>query len=294
MYMENNTNNRKKKEEWTKPVSKKFYDGLRDHVINCLGEMGYKTSWHYPVMRDVDDYLAYGTKPSCYVEEIERIVFIMVRRDIDKAVERSAAARRRAQERKARKEALEKAESFGEAGSFGDYESTGSTGSSANEGKELKGLKIEDATADSMKRADSMLQADAAMAADVTEEAMVFEKADAAGVTEGGSVEQALDFCGSENGSAADGVGKECTVDERAPKGDLVGELDLVADGNSSRKLGDAHVGVGSQAAVKVKVGCLPFHRSAQSKNDLPDLPGSDSLDKGVDLKLVRTYTVHR
>lgn len=269
--MENNTNNRKKKEEWTKPVSKKFYDGLRDHVINCLGEMGYKTSWHYPVMRDVDNYLAYGTKPSCYVEEIERIVFIMVRRDIDKAVERSAAARRRAQERKARKEALEKAGSFGEAGSFGDYESTGSSGSSAKEGKE-----------------------DAAMAADVTEEAMVFEKADAAGVTEGGSVEQALDFCGSENGSAADGVGKECAVDERTAKGDLVGELDLVADGNSSRKLGDAHVGVGSQAAVKVEVGGLPFHRGAQSKNDLPDLSGSDSLDKGVDLKLVRTYTVHR
>lgn len=263
MYMENNTNNRKKKEEWTKPVSKKFYDGLRDHVINCLGEMGYKTSWHYPVMRDVDNYLAYGTKPSCYVEEIERIVFIMVRRDIDKAVERSAAARRRAQERKARKEALEKAGSFGEAGSFGDYESTGSTGSSessANDGKELKGL----------------------------------EKADATDVPEGGSVEQALDFCGSEKGSAADGVRKECAVDERASKGDLVGELDLVADRNSSRKLGDAHVGVGSQAAVKVEVGGLPFHRGTQSKNDLPDLSGSDSLDKRVDLKLVRTYTVHR
>ena len=95
---------KKGKEKWDKPVSKKYYEGLKELVVDCLEEMGEKRGWIYNVMMYVDDYLKSGDRPSSMANPLVRNVFIMIRRDIDKAVARSSAARRRATERKKLKE----------------------------------------------------------------------------------------------------------------------------------------------------------------------------------------------
>lgn len=90
----------KRKQEWNKPVSQKFYAGIQEFIIQCLDEMKLKRGWLEHVMTIIDNYLDDGSRPSFYVEPLVRNMFIMMRRDIDRAVSRSAMARRRAAERR--------------------------------------------------------------------------------------------------------------------------------------------------------------------------------------------------
>ena len=203
-------NTAKKKEQWTKPVSRKFYDEMIEHVAKCVHSVRYKSVLGN-IIDILNNYIDTGSKAFGCTTVVEPIVVMLMERDIDKAKERSARARRQAAERKLRIEAERKAK------------------------------------------------------------------------------EEALAAA-----SAPDGVGEESAVEQGTAEGDLVGVLDLVADGNTARKLGDAHVGVRSEATVEVEVGGLPFHRCAQSQNHLADLSGGDAPDKGVDLKLVGSDTVHR
>lgn len=199
-------NSRKKREEWTKPVSRKFYDGLKTHIAECLKEMRECSGWLNTIMGHVDRYLDKGTKPSfssIYINPIEIHIFTFIRRDIDIAMRRSAMARERAARRRAAREA---------------------------------------------------------------------EKAT----------------------SAPDRIGKESAVEQRATESDLVGILDLVADGNTAGKLSDAHTVIGSQPAVKIEIGGLPLHGRTESQNYFTDLTGSHAIDKRVNLQLIGTDTVHR
>lgn len=211
-------NTAKKKEQWTKPVSRKFYDEMIEHVAKCVHSVRYKSVLGN-IIDILNNYIDTGSKAFGCTTVVEPIVVMLMERDIDKAKERSARARRQAAERKLRIEAEKKAK----------------------------------------EEAERKAKEEALAAA-----------------------------------SAPDGVGEESAVEQGTAEGDLVGVLDLVADGNTARKLGDAHVGVGSEAPVKVEVGGLPLHRCAQGQNDLMDLSGGDAPDKGVDLKLVGSDSVHR
>lgn len=204
-------NTAKKREQWTKPVSRKFYEKIRGHVAECAKRLGFG-----PVIPNlfkiIDIFI--GNGPKCYFTSsmVEKVIAVMIESDIEEAKKRSADARRRAAERKIRKEA------------------------------------------EKIARKEAVRTP----------------------------------------ASAPDGVGEESAVEQGTAESDLVGVLDLISDGNPARELGDAHVGVGSKAAVEVEVGGLPLHRCAQGQNDLADLSGGDALNKGVDLKLVGSDTVHR
>lgn len=221
--MENNAA-KKKKEEWTKPVSQKFYTELGIHVSNCLREMGVTDGWKCRVMAHVDRYLANGTRPSPYVEELEFNMFIMLRRDIDKAMERSAMGRRRAAERRAIREA-EKAKQDKLEKEKPGKEKVGKT----DKDQAVKSENIEASSKGNNR-----------------------QKAEGKECRDNKKAEQI---------SAPDRVGKQGAVEQGTTKSDLVSVLDLVADGNPACKLGDTHIGIGSETAIEIEVGGLPLHR---------------------------------
>lgn len=93
-------------EEWTMPVSRKYYMKLKAKVERIYLDLGHLASRSALVMIWIDLYLTKGEKPThIYTDEDVMCVFFSLRQEIDEAIRRSALARQRAAERRARKEA---------------------------------------------------------------------------------------------------------------------------------------------------------------------------------------------
>lgn len=80
------------------PVSKKFYTSVSDRVRESLTLIGREDAVA-ATMACVDRYMADGTQPSADTDPAVRLVFALLRAEIDKAVERSSRARSRAAKR---------------------------------------------------------------------------------------------------------------------------------------------------------------------------------------------------
>lgn len=107
-----------KKEKWTRPVSKAFYEKLCRRCEQIFEDLRYGHGWVRNFMPVVDRYLSTGEMPGQYDNGI-MTVFICLRHEIDMALERSAKARKRAAERR---NASEKEESVATAGEAPDEE----------------------------------------------------------------------------------------------------------------------------------------------------------------------------
>lgn len=94
------------KKPWDKPVSQSFYQKLIGRVEEIFRSLGYARGWRDEFMKFIDLYLMSGECPQRrYSEEFILVMFYSLKGEIDAAVHRSAASRRRAAERRARKEA---------------------------------------------------------------------------------------------------------------------------------------------------------------------------------------------
>lgn len=93
------------KKSWDKPVSQSFYSKLEIRVGEIITSLGYVKGWRDEFMKYIERYLLTGECPQRrYCEEFVVVIFYSLKGEIDAAVERSAACRRRAAERRARKE----------------------------------------------------------------------------------------------------------------------------------------------------------------------------------------------
>lgn len=86
-----------KKMRWNKGVSRKFYAQICQQV--SLVEGLSKDIDADKLMRCLDDYIAAGNIPSD-LSDIERVIFVMLQPQIDRAVMRSRLARERAARRR--------------------------------------------------------------------------------------------------------------------------------------------------------------------------------------------------
>lgn len=93
------------KKLWDKPVSQSFYAKLESRVGEIISSLGYVRGWRDEFMKYIDRYLHTGECPQRrYCEEFVLVIFHSLKGEIDAAIERSAACRRRAAERRVRKE----------------------------------------------------------------------------------------------------------------------------------------------------------------------------------------------
>lgn len=104
--LSSNTKKRAKKELWTLPVSKKFYERFFDKVRGVLDDM--RAPWIIDDLRRmIDNYLADREVPvGIDFRYVPFVIFMSLRPEIDAAIERSAAARLRAAARRAAKAAV--------------------------------------------------------------------------------------------------------------------------------------------------------------------------------------------
>lgn len=79
---------------FTRPVSRKFYASIKARVSESLGLIG-RTDAVSTTMDCIDRYLTDGTGPTGSADPAVVLTFALLRSEIDKAVGRSARARRR-------------------------------------------------------------------------------------------------------------------------------------------------------------------------------------------------------
>ncbi len=79
---------------FTRPVSRKFYASITTRVSESLGLIG-RTDAVSTTMDCIDRYLTNGTGPTGSADPAVVLTFALLRSEIDKAVGRSARARRR-------------------------------------------------------------------------------------------------------------------------------------------------------------------------------------------------------
>ncbi|MCM1355409.1 MAG: hypothetical protein NC212_03280 [Staphylococcus sp.] len=77
----------------SRPVSEKFYQSLNERAIDAANVVG-KPLLGVDVMKVVDAYINDGVQPSGHTAEV-MLVFTLLKPEIDKAMSRSAAARKR-------------------------------------------------------------------------------------------------------------------------------------------------------------------------------------------------------
>lgn len=96
-----------------RPVSEKFYAKLQGRVVKILRCLGYTGNESTRAMEHIDCYLETGTLPKFrQLQEHVRVVIYSCVPEIDEAIARSAACRRRAEERRrARRLQAERAKS---------------------------------------------------------------------------------------------------------------------------------------------------------------------------------------
>lgn len=85
---------RSKKSDNVLPVSKKFYEDLRTRVADTCGLIG-KPSLFVRAMAVIDGYILENKFPGQACETEVMLIFTLLRSEIDKAMSRSAAARKR-------------------------------------------------------------------------------------------------------------------------------------------------------------------------------------------------------
>lgn len=104
-----------KKERNQLPVSRKFYDGIIGRIGESLASLsGGSKACADSVRALVDGYMADGKMPGPEICDIERLAFMLLRPEIDKAMARSAAARRRSRRVDSTEKAPEASEASGE------------------------------------------------------------------------------------------------------------------------------------------------------------------------------------
>lgn len=91
--------------DWTRPVSKKYYAGLKQRVGVIVGQLrcNDREKWIEWVMEIVDVYLRDHTVDPGEFSHTPRecdIIFLTIRGDIDRAIDRSLKAKSRAQTRR--------------------------------------------------------------------------------------------------------------------------------------------------------------------------------------------------
>lgn len=84
----------------SRPVSEKFYAALRGRVEEACGVVPQRAATGAEVLEAVDSYLAGNDIVLERLSLLGRVVFLLLRPEIDKAVSRSAAARSRAGRRR--------------------------------------------------------------------------------------------------------------------------------------------------------------------------------------------------
>lgn len=99
-----NTGNRRKETASTRleavmKVSKKFYSGIQVRIADAINAVGASAEEHAEAVGAVDIYLGMGIEPSLN-SLIVRLIFAMLKPEIDRAIERSFKARERARKRK--------------------------------------------------------------------------------------------------------------------------------------------------------------------------------------------------
>ncbi|MDE6187329.1 MAG: hypothetical protein K2G17_04265 [Duncaniella sp.] len=99
-----NTGNRRKETAPTRleavmKVSKKFYSDIQVRIADAINAVGASAEEHAEAVGAVDIYLGMGIEPSLNSLTV-RLIFAMLKPEIDRAIERSFKARERARKRK--------------------------------------------------------------------------------------------------------------------------------------------------------------------------------------------------
>ena len=81
-------------------------------------------------------------------------------------------------------------------------------------------------------------------------------------------------------------------VDDGAAKGDLVGILKVVADGDAARYGGDLEVGKLLELTVDIYICRVTLHRGGQRQDDLLCLLGGHAVDELADSEVADAYAV--
>ncbi len=89
------------------PVSKRFYSYVEERILEACCAVGADEAVFMAAMASIHGYILDSTVPAKETDTTVMLIFSLLRPEIDRAISRSSAARRRAAQRKARQETNE-------------------------------------------------------------------------------------------------------------------------------------------------------------------------------------------